>query len=71
MCLIANTGLLCMQCRGIEPHLPARGKSHGIPQFEAGTSGIFSTYRAEGHSKFHFVQRNKDPCLGTTDTSGI
>ena len=21
MCLIGNTGLLCMQCRGIEPHL--------------------------------------------------
>ena len=28
MCLIGKTQLLCMQCRGIGPHLAARGKSH-------------------------------------------
>ena len=27
-CLIGNTGLLCMQCRGIESQFPARGMSH-------------------------------------------
>ena len=30
MCLIGKTQLLCMQCRGIGPHLVARGKSHGF-----------------------------------------
>ena len=30
MCLIAKMQLLCMQCRGIGPHLVARGKSHGF-----------------------------------------
>ena len=29
MCLIGKTQLLCMQCRGIVPHLVARGKSRG------------------------------------------
>ena len=28
MCLIGKTQLLCMQCRGIGPHLLVRGKSH-------------------------------------------
>ena len=28
MCLIGKTQLLCMQCRGIGPHLVASGKSH-------------------------------------------
>ena len=27
-CLIGNTEFLCRQCRGIGPHLVARGKSH-------------------------------------------
>ena len=30
MCLIGKTQLLCMQCRGIGPHLVATGKSHGF-----------------------------------------
>ena len=30
MCLIGKMQLLCMQCRGIGPHLVARGKSHGF-----------------------------------------
>ena len=25
-----NTGFLCMQCSGIEPHFPERGMSHPI-----------------------------------------
>ena len=28
--LIWKTGLLCMECRGIEPHFPTRGMSHRI-----------------------------------------
>ena len=37
MCLIGKTQLLCMQCRGIGPHLVARGKSHGFSRVAAGT----------------------------------
>ena len=56
MCLIGNTGLLCIHCRGIEPHLPARGMSHGISSVASGSRGIFSSYSRDGHSKLHFVQ---------------
>ena len=41
MCLNGKTQLLCMQCRGIWPHLVARGKSHGISRVAAGT-GVYS-----------------------------
>ena len=44
MCLIGKTQLLCMQCRGIGPHLVARGKSHGFSRVPAGTWVIFSSY---------------------------
>ena len=71
MCLIGNTELLCTQCRGFGPHLPPRGMSHGISRVAAGTWGIFSSYRGDGHSKLHFVQRSQDSCLDRTDTSGI
>ena len=33
-----------MQCRGIGPHLVARGKSHRFSRVAAGTWGIFSSY---------------------------
>ena len=58
-----------MQCRGIEPHLPARGMSHGISRVAAGTWGIFLSYNRDGHSKLHFVQRSQDSCLVRTETS--
>ena len=70
-CLIGNTELLCTQFSGIEPHLPARGMSHGISRVVAGTWGIFSSYSRDGHSKLHFVQRSQDFCLVNTDTSVI
>ena len=60
-----------MQCRGIEPHLPARGMSHGISRVATGTWGIFSSYSADAHLKLHFVQQSHDSSLVTTDTSGI
>ena len=41
MCLIGKTQLLCMQCRGIGPHLESRGKSHGFSLVEAGP-GVYS-----------------------------
>ena len=44
MCLIGKTQLLCMQCRGIGPHIVARGKSHGFSRVAASTWGIFSSY---------------------------
>ena len=59
MCLIANTGLQCRQCKGIEPHLPVRGMSHWISRVAVGTWGIFSSYRGDGHSKLHLVQEVK------------
>ena len=70
-CLIGNTGLLCMQCWGIERHFPARGMSHAISRVAAGTWGIFSSYSGDGHSKLHFVQRSQDSCVVMRDTSGI
>ena len=56
MCLIGKTQLLCMQCRGIGPHLAAMGMSHGISRVGAGTWGIFSSYGGDVHSKLEFVQ---------------
>ena len=55
----------------IKPHLPAMGMCPGISRVVAGTWGIFSSYRRDGHSKLHFVQRSQDSCLVMTDTSGI
>ena len=55
-CLIGNTGLLCMQCRGIEPHFPARGTSDTISRVAARTWGIYTSYSEDGHLKLHFVQ---------------
>ena len=43
MCLIGNMEFLCTQCRGMRPHLAARGKSHELSQVAAGTWGIFSS----------------------------
>ena len=70
-CFTGNTLLLCMQCRGINPHLLVRGMSHGISRIVAGTWGIFSSYSGDGDSKLHFVQRSHVSCLVTMDTSGI
>ena len=55
MCLIGKTQLLCMQCRGIGPHLVERGMSHGFSLVVAGTWGIFSSYDGNAHSKREFV----------------
>ena len=55
MCLIGKTQLLCMQCRGIGPHLVARRKSHGFSRVAAGTWGIFSSYDRDARSKQEFV----------------
>ena len=71
MCLIGKTQLLCMQCRGIGPHLVARGKSHGFSRVAAGTWAIFSTNGGVGHVTLGFVQRSQDSFLVMTDTSGI
>ena len=60
-----------MQCRGIGPHLAARGKSHELSRVTGGTWGIFSTYGRVGHLKIWFVQRSQDTCLVTMDISGI
>ena len=55
MFLIGKTQLLCMQCRGIGPHLMAMGKSPGFSRFAAGTWGILSSYDGDAHSKPEFV----------------
>ena len=56
MCLIGKTQLLCMQCKGIGPHLVASGNSHGFSRVAAGTWGVFSSYGGDVHSKVEFVQ---------------
>ena len=55
MCLSGKRQLLCMQCRGIGPHLVERGKSHGFCLVAAGTWGIFLSYDGHVHSKREFV----------------
>ena len=55
MCFIGKTQLPCMKCRGIGPHLVARGKSHGFSRVAAGTWGIFLSYDGDAHSKREFV----------------
>ena len=55
MCLIGEMQLLCMQCRGIVPHLVTRRKSHGFSRVAAGTWGIFSSYDGDALSKREFV----------------
>ena len=66
-----NTGFLCMQCRGIEPHFPVRGMSHTISRVAARTWAIYVSYSGDGHSKLHFVQRSQESCVVMRDTSGI
>ena len=65
-----NIELLSMKCRGIGPHLAARGKSHEFSRVVAGTWCIFSSYGGDGHLKLEFVQQRQDSCLVMTDTSG-
>ena len=55
MSLIGKMQLLCMQYRGIGPHLVAKGKSHGFSRSAAGTWVIFSSYNGDAHSKWEFV----------------
>ena len=55
MCLIGKMQLLCMQCRGIRPHLVASGKSHGFSRVAAGNRVKFSSYNGDDHSKREFV----------------
>ena len=55
MSLNENTELLSMKCRGIGPHLSARGKSHEFSPVAAGTWCIFSSYDGDAHSKREFV----------------
>ena len=55
MCLIGKTQLLCMQCRGIVPHLMASVKSHGFSRVAAGTLDIFSRFDGDAYSKRELV----------------
>ena len=63
--------MLCIQCRGIGPHLAAMGKSHGFSRDEAGTWGICSSYGEEVSSMLVFVQQCQDSCLVMNNISGI
>ena len=64
-------GRLCMQCRGIAPHLTVRRKSNGISRVAVGTWGTCSSYAGDDPSKLIFVHRCPDSCLVTSDPSGI
>ena len=59
-----------MKCRGIGPHLVARGKSHEFSRVAVGTWCIFSSYGGDGHLKLGFVQRSQYSCIVMTDTLG-
>ena len=48
-CLIGNKKLLCMQCRGIGPHLSASGKSDIFSRVAAGSWGMFTSYGGGRH----------------------
>ena len=63
--------MLCTQCRGIRPHLAARGNSQAFSRVAVGTWHILSSYGGDGHLKLRFIQQTQDPCLVSTDTSGI
>ena len=52
-----------MQCRGIGPHLAAKGKSLDFYRVASGTCYIFSSYGGDGHLKLGFVPRSQDSCL--------
>ena len=45
MYLMGNMELLCMQCRGIGPHLATRGKCYGFSRVADGT-GVYSQVTA-------------------------
>ena len=64
-------GRLCMQCRGIAPHLTVRRKSNVISRVAVGTWGTCSSYAGDDPSKLIFVHRCPDSCLVTRDPSGI
>ena len=49
------------QCRESKPHLPASGMCHVISRVTVGTWSIFSSYRGDGRSKLHLVQRFRIP----------
>ena len=49
-CLIGNTELLCMQCRGIGPHLSASGKSDCFSRVAA-EAGVCSRVTGGGDIK--------------------
>ena len=70
-CLTENMEFLCMQCRGIGPHLLVRGKSPGFSRVATGTWGMFSSYSGDGPSKLVLVQRRQDSCIVLKDTSGF
>ena len=42
-------GIALHQCRGIGPHISARGKFHGFSQVAVGTWGTFSSYGRGSH----------------------
>ena len=64
-------GIAMHKMMGIEPLLRPFGMSHGISRVAAGAWGVFLSYREDGQSKLHFVQRSHDPCVVMRDTSGI
>ena len=59
--LTGNMELLSMKCRGIRPHLAARGKSHEFSRVPAGTWCISSSYGGDGHLKLGFFSEVRTP----------
>ena len=53
-----------MQCRGIGPHLTARGMSHGFSPVAAGTCVYILELQRGGPSILVFVHQRHYSCLG-------
>ena len=60
-----------MKCRGIGPHLSARGRFHVFSRVAAGTWGTFSSYGRGSHEQLLFFQRCQDSSLLKMYTSGV
>ena len=69
MFLIGKTQLLCMQCRGIGPHLVATGKSHGFSRVAAGNWGIEKRWAGEKQAGIKIARRNINNLRYTDDTT--
>ena len=69
-CLTGNMVVLCVEFKGIEPHLSARWKSDDFLELQQ-EHGVHYRVTVGMAIENSFVQQCLDSCLVTMDTSGI